>query len=411
MTSPTVTSTGPRILLCTADVGCGHGRAAAAIALALRGALPGSRVPVLDALQFTPAWFNLAYRDGYLFAIRRLPKVVASLYRKTDFSGIPGHDGTGPALEAMALGRLARHEAVDSADAIVCTHFLVARYFSRLKSLGRIKASLGVVVTDQHPHAIWRSPNVDRYFVASESARLVLTSNGVKEDRITSAGIPIDQRFATPLSQKAARAKHSLPEDRPIVLFSGGGLGLGGLDVALEAFLSQATGSFGVVVCGKNTNLNRVLAARAEQPGWKDRCRIVGHTIHMHELMAAADLMVCKPGGLTTSEATAMGMPMVLLPPIPGQEEHNAQRLVESGAALAFTDPAAAGHAARALASDIDALARHRKDASALGRAGSAEAIASVVLKELCGSSTAIATANQFLKSKDVSREVAMAQA
>lgn len=367
------------IVVCTADVGCGHGRAAAAIALELRERLSTRAVPVIDALRTAPRWFTSIYRDAYLFGVGRLPSLMASLYERTDVQGVPDHRGVASWLEASTLSALTLSDAILRADVIVCTHFLCARVLSRMKGEGRLHARIVVVVTDQHPHAIWRVPNADLYCVASPSAKETMVRAGIDAARVMDLGIPIDARFARPLSPEAARAKHHLPAQSPVVLVSGGGLGLGGLDRVLEGLLETRGKRFPVVVCGRNERLRARLERRVT--GMSERCKIIGHTIHMHELMAAADLTVCKPGGLTTSEATAMGLPMVLLKPIPGQEEHNALMLVTSGAAALEPDARRAGRLASQLASDVAQIERLRAASANLGRPNAASAIARAVLE------------------------------
>ncbi len=393
--APSVESaTDGSIVVCTADVGCGHGRAAAAIALELRERPPTRSVPVIDALRTAPRWFTSFYRDAYLFGVGRLPSLMASLYERTDVPGVPSHRGVASWMEASALSALSRSDAILRADLIVCTHFLCARVLSRMRGEGRLHARVVVVVTDQHPHAVWRVPNADLYCVASPSAKETMVRTGIDAARVMDLGIPIDARFARPLSPESARAKHHLPAKGPIVLVSGGGLGIGGLDRVLEGLLETPSEHFPVVVCGRNERLRAQLERRVA--GMPDRCKIIGHTIHMHELMAAADLMVCKPGGLTTSEATAIGLPMVLLKPIPGQEEHNASMLVSSGAAVLEPDARRAGRLAGQLTRDVAKIERLRTASASLGRPHAASAIAKAVLD--------MAPARQATKRTDLAR-------
>jgi processive 1,2-diacylglycerol beta-glucosyltransferase len=161
-------------------------------------------------------------------------------------------------------------------------------------------------------------------------------------------------------------------------LLSGGGLGLGGIDRALEGILASKEDVQTVVVCGRNVPLFKQLKKRAH--GIK-RCRILGHTTRMHELMAAADLLVGKPGGLTTAEACAVGLPMMLLRPLPGQEEHNAKTLTQIGAARLEIDPFDAGKAAAELVVQHDVIATMSERAKEFGRVGSARIAAEAAVE------------------------------
>jgi processive 1,2-diacylglycerol beta-glucosyltransferase len=382
MDLPSLTEKFPRVLVCAADVGCGHGRAAAAVALAMRRGWPGIQVKLIDALQTTPGWFNRIYKDWYLFAAKRLPQVNGWLYEKSDVTGIPSDRGIGPAIEAIALRRFCDSPVVREADLIVCTHFLCARVLSQARGRGLIDAKIAVIVTDQHPHAIWRVPNADLFMVASDAAAAEMAKQGIDSSRTLVSGIPIDRRFDHPLEKMDARRRHKIPSSARMILLSGGGLGLGGLDRALEGVLAAGEEEvLAVVICGRNVQLFHQLKKRAQ--GLKHQCRILGHTTRMHELMAAADLLVGKPGGLTTSEACAVGLPMLLLRPLPGQEEHNAAILTKVGAARLEKDPFEAGKAAAKLVVQRDVVERMSECAKRFGRVGSAR-IAAEAAVGLC---------------------------
>ncbi|MBC7785742.1 MAG: UDP-N-acetylglucosamine 2-epimerase [Burkholderiales bacterium] len=371
----------PRILLCTADVGCGHVRAAQAVNLALRALIPGMQAKTIDALSTTPKWFNRIYRDLYLLVTQHAPGITGWMYDRTD---IPAHRtkrDLAIGLESSALRRFCLSEEVRRADLIVCTHFLCARVLSRLRGRGLLRARLAVVITDQHPHAIWRVPFADLFLVASDAAADQLAANGVDSARIVVTGIPIDSRFEALPSPDVARVRQKLPCVQRIILLTGGGLGLGGIDQAAEGILRADRDVFTVIVCGRNESLRQQLAIRLQNH--TDRFRVLGLTNRMHELMAAADLIVGKPGGLTTSEAAASGVPMVLLRPLPGQEEHNARALVQSGAAVMYRDPLEAGLAAARLVTDAALMETMRQCARAFGRPLAARSAAAAVMK-LC---------------------------
>jgi len=365
------------ILVLTADIGCGHGRAAAALALDLRTHHPHLSTRILDVLTLCPRWFTLAYRDLYLFGAKHLPKLSGRIYELSDSPKTSHRRDITHRIESLALRRLANSPELASADLVITTHFLTARVLSHLKSTGRLTAKLAVVVTDQHPHAVWRVPHADLFLVASPAARQTLLASGTADSKIRVTGIPIDARFHDPLPKSLARQRHNLPQNRPIVLLSGGGLGLGGIDTALQALLSVPGPHHALVVCGKNTKLLKQLATQYPQPHptahpsvphslspsvpfSSPHPTLLGHTSRMHELMAAADLLLGKPGGLTTSEAAASHLPMVLLKPLPGQEQHNATALTQAGIAHLHPNPHTAGVAAAHLANNPQQLAQMR---------------------------------------------------
>ncbi|MBL9002116.1 MAG: hypothetical protein JNK25_13370 [Phycisphaerae bacterium] len=356
------------VVLCTAEVGSGHTRAAGALSGAFRE-LTGVRVEILDALKHAPAWFVRGYRDGYLAAMSRLPRTAGWLYERMD-NAPQGRAGGWMAamIEQRALTAFTRLGAVREASTLVCTHFVCARVLSAARLKGELAARLCVVVTDQHPHAIWQVEGVDLYVVGTQAAAVTLERRGVAAHRIAVTGIPIDPVFSRPLAKHEARERHRLPQRGPVLLLSGGGLGLGGIDRVVEGLIAAKTRATAIVVCGRNGRLRRELSRTLREHPAGSRFHVVGETSLMHEYMAAADLMVGKPGGLSTAEAAAMRLPMVLLKPIPGQEERNADVLIRAGAALLEPEPERAGRAAAELLEEPDRLTAMSRYAGLIGK-------------------------------------------
>ncbi|MBX3390302.1 MAG: hypothetical protein KF691_12710 [Phycisphaeraceae bacterium] len=373
---------GASVVLCTADVGCGHARAASAIATALRHADRTVGAPIIDVLADAPRWFTAAYRDAYLIATRRAPRLTGWLYDRTDERPTPSEPGVLASVEDRALRHLQTREEVLGAEVVLCTHFLCARVLARLRERQSLSFRLAVVITDQHPHAAWRVPGIDLFLVAGPAAVNRLEECGFPARTIHVSGIPIDQRFSNLPEREVARRRHGLPPDSPVALVSGGGLGLGGIDRAAHALLESSAQAHVVVVCGRNLALLRQM--RGANWTKSNRCHVVGKTNRMHELMAAADLLVGKPGGLTTCEALAAKLPMVLFNPIPGQEVRNAEVLVDSGAAVLASNEFDAGElAARLLESEREQLLRMQAQTANLARPDAAKFAAREVLRLL----------------------------
>lgn len=360
-----------RVTICTASVGHGHTKAAEAVEQAVRLLEPSANVSIIDALDTAPQWFVRAYRDAYLSMIARLPSLAGWLYESSDvirnaggaFS--PARIATG--LERRSMRRFTGLPALVDADVVICTHFLCARVLSEARASGEFRAPMSVCVTDQHPHGVWMVPHADRIMVASEDAKAMAVAKGVPSSRLVATGIPVDLQFRALPDRDRARLVLGLPADRPIVLVCGGGLGLGSVEAAVRAFLDQDAiiPVHVVAVCGRNETLRRRLKAIEVSPSRACRsCTVLGFTKDMPLLMAASDIMVGKPGGLTTAEAAMARLPMVLLDPIPGQEERNATRLVGLGAAVLERD----ARNAVAVAADI-ALTQRRIERMRLGAA------------------------------------------
>lgn len=355
-----------RVVLAAASVGCGHKRAALAVSetLASRGRPVESTL--LEVLDEAPAWFRMLYHDGYLRAVRHAPWLVGAMY---DAADVPARDrrmlaGVLDRVEDAVTRRFRARAELHAADVVVSTHFLTTAVLGRMRLRGQLHAPLVTVVTDEHPHSAWIHPGSDATCVASHGARETAIAAGLRPERVHATGIPIDPRFC--LAQPACA-----PDGRPKVLACGGGYGLGGIDRAVASLLAMPLDAEVTVVCGKNAALERTLrslaTAHGNRPG-RPSLRVIGLTGRMHELMAESDLMVGKPGGLTTSEARAMALPMVLLRPIPGQEERNARALVAAGAAVRAPRPQDVGATVAAILSDRCRLVAMRTAAAALGR-------------------------------------------
>lgn len=362
---------------CGASVGCGHGRAGLAVrdAMRVRGQL--GQASFVDALDLAPAWFTRAYRDGYLRAVRHAPRAVGAIYDRTD---LPRHGRSGlrAALDRVQdrlLDGFRRHAALHGSDVVVSTHFLTSAILGRMREAGALRAPLVTIVTDEHPHAVWLHRGSDMTCVASPAAREAAIAGGLDAARVTVTGIPVDPRFGMALPR--------CPGDgRPAVLVTGGGCGIGDVGPTVAAMLDALRGTDVTVVCGRNPGLESAMLAmqatrRGESRG--NGLHVVGYTKVMHEFMAGADVLVGKPGGLTTTEARALGLPMVLLRPIPGQEERNARTLVAAGAAARASGPADAAMHVATILSEPARLAGMRRASGALGRPRAAFDVAACV--------------------------------
>jgi processive 1,2-diacylglycerol beta-glucosyltransferase len=359
-----------RVLILSASAGAGHLRAAEAVERAIALEDPSARVRNLDVLGFASRAFRAAYSKWYLTLVDRAPALWGYLYDKLDR----------PARHPLGLRRALDHwntrglreevTALDP-DAIVCTHFLPGDVLAAQKRKGRLRARLGVVVTDADVHRLWIHRGVTRYFVARDDAAALLAAAGFGPGEVEVSGIPIDPRFAAEADRPALRLKHGLPESGPVILLLGGGFGVGPVQEMAARLEEAQRPACIVVVAGRNESLRKSLERAAGK-----RTRVLGFTTEIHEWMAAADLLVTKPGGLTTSEALARGLPMVLVNPIPGQEQHNADALLESGAAVRAHALAVLGFKVDTLLGDAPRLAAMRAAARRAARPQAAQRIA-----------------------------------
>lgn len=357
-----------RFLILSASVGAGHVRAAEAIEKAMKLAHPEAEVRNVDVLTLAASLFRKLYSTAYLDLVNRAPHLLGYFYDITDKPG--PRDSKGDRLqrlvERLNTKRLEKLLKDEPWDLVINTHFLPAHLIARARKKGKSKQKHVTVVTDFDAHAFWDNQPCDHYFVATEEARQTLGARGIPTTDITVTGIPIDPLFAEQKDLAALRKKHGVSGSQPVVLLMAGGFGVGPIEKMFDAAMEVKTPIDVIAVCGKNAKMQ----AKLEKVRTPDRhgARVLGFTREMHELLAIADLIVSKPGGLTTSECLASGVPLAIVNPIPGQESRNSDYLLEHGAAIKINSLGAMTYKLDELLGDRERLARLSRNAKACGK-------------------------------------------
>ena len=374
--------TKPRVLLLSATSGAGHVRAAQALekAFLARG---DCAVEHIDALQYVSKFFQRVYDQAYIGMVRRAPQLMGILYERTDQPW--RHPRRRLVLDRLNTRPMIRLLQRIQPDLCVATHFLPAEIIAWLIAKEKLRARNAIVVTDYDVHAMWLCRTVDRYYVAIEEAAQYLAGIGVPKEKLRVTGIPIDPLFANAVSRSEARKQLVLDAEATVILISAGGYGIGPVEQLVKDLLALQRPWQIVAIAGKSEKTRKRLEELAKTAGklttGSPKLCAVGFTTEMDKYMAAADLMVGKAGGLTTSEALARALPMALIEPIPGQEDRNADHLLEAGAAIRCNNLPAAAWKIAALLDDSARLARMREAAKSLGRPGAAAAIAEDALR------------------------------
>lgn len=345
-----------RLLILSVSAGAGHVRAAQALEAAAQTAAPPFEATHVDLLTLVPREFRKLYGEQYIRLVDRLPQLWSYLYAKSDR---PSRDSLigklKRAAEKLNTRRLSAEIARLAPDAILCTHFLPAELLSRQRAKGAKLPPLWVQVTDFDVHALWIQPHVDRYCVASDEVAFRLADRGVPRERISVTGIPVMPQFSAALERAACAAELGIDPAKFTVLMMAGGAGVGSLDELAARLLALPDDLQLVALAGKNADLLKRLQSLAKKhPG---KLFPLGFTTTVERVMTAADLVVTKPGGLSVSECLAKRKPMLLVSPIPGQEERNADYLLEAGAAVKAVDGATLAFKLSRLRSDPARLA------------------------------------------------------
>jgi len=366
-----------RILLLYASVGTGHKSAAKALAAAF-SADPANEVRIEDTLDYASAAFRLLYAQTYLGVTNYAPRLWKLLYDRSDCND-PGQIAAASwlraAVEHLGVTHLDRLVRQYDPAIVVCTHPLPADLLMRSRDSSR--RPVFVIITDHVAHATWIVPGVAAYCVPSELPRQLLIARGVPAERVHVTGIPVALEAAQPKERVDVRRRHDLPRDLPVICLFGGGLATDRARRIVTGILEIEQPGQLVVVAGRNPELAGALADL--RSGRHMRLRVEQYVDYIDDLLAACDLAITKAGGLIVSEALARGRPLLVVDPIPGQEEWNADYVVGMGAGQQLRMPEAVPLAVRQLLRDGPRLASMAARAKHAGRPQAAHDIAAVV--------------------------------
>ena len=364
-------------MVLSAGVGSGHNTAAAALEseFARRRDVEVRRLDVLD---LTSDLFRTLQDDAYFGLVEAAPWLVGWGY---DMNDVPFRtQGALSVWDQLNTTPVVRTIRAFAPDTVVCTHFLPARIVSLLLGRGRLQATMSVVTTDYDFQGMWFTAPVNRFYVARDETRAHMVEIGLPADRITVSGIPVRGDFSEPADRDAVLARYELRPDVPILLISAGAAGGEYTKAVVTQTLAIPNAFQAVVVCGRNEQLREAITALvASSPS---RYRVIGYTTEMAALIRAATLFIGKPGGLSSSECMAAGLPMVLINPIPGQEVRNSDFLLEEGAAVRCNYGTTIGYKIATLLDAPDRVARMAANARRIGRPDAAAVIVNDALAE-----------------------------
>jgi processive 1,2-diacylglycerol beta-glucosyltransferase len=366
--------TSKRIAILTLSVGSGHVRAAEVIQRALADGNGPVEVRVLDALHTARFWFLWLYVRPYWWMLRYAPWLWRGLFERRQRKF---HRSTAPHW----VFRRGCVEVLKQLQAFV-PHLVVATEIAaaEIAALGRregwFNAPILAVQTDFQTEPPWAQPEIDVYCVGSDEAKAQLVGWGISPNRVLLCGIPVDPVFALPFDKAELLRALGLDARRPVVLVMGGGMGPVPLDKIVES----------LELCGLPLQVLAMSGHDRDLKGRLERLRgklaldlhAFGWTETMPELMAVADLLITKPGGLTGAEALAARLPMLLTSPIPGPEERHVRYLEQSGAAVYAQTVEEIPRLVHELLSSPQKVQAMRRQAHALSRPDAAHAIAQV---------------------------------
>jgi processive 1,2-diacylglycerol beta-glucosyltransferase len=353
------------IAILYASEGTGHRIAAENLRDRFLQLNPEGHVLCRDILEYIPSWLHWFVSYGYLFMARSAPWAWGWFYWGSDKKSFESKsfDIAHDFLCRLYLPRVERDISAAGAEAVFFTHYFGAANLARRNAANFPTFYVG---TDFITHRFQRSADFCYSFTASPDAVAQYHTDNI--ENVCDCGIPIAPKFSALPSKMAARAKLGITADRKVVLVSGGGIGAGSVEKAV-ASLAGRKEWLTVVICGSNKKLQNSISRRYKT---LENIRTEGFVSDMEDYYRAADLGIMKPGGLSLSEALASGLPLLLMDPIPGQEQLNMDYVCAHGAAIVLKDARMAADKASELLNDSAALLSCAENSAQLSRADAA---------------------------------------
>lgn len=324
-----------KIMILYSTAGMGHKKAAIAVEKMFKQMASAADVHVemIDTLSYATPLCKFLYLDAYVLLMTKARWLWGALYYFSDNTFVDKVTRKLRAyLDNRSLPGLAEYIEKQQPDAVISTHFILPSISKILRDDYKISSKFYTIVTDYGPHSYWLSDKVEVYFVGSDSTKRELLARGVEGGKVVPSGIPVEDKFSGGINAESVKAKYGMDKDLKTIFLMSGGFGVGPIAQMLLT-LSRCTAEIQViVVCGHNQAVYEQLSDMKDQFDYP--IILFGFTDRVAELMSASDIMITKAGGISSTEAMDMNLPMILFASIPGQETWNEDMLTEAGAAV-----------------------------------------------------------------------------
>ena len=325
-----------KVIIFYASYGGGHLNAAKSIQECITNNYKDINVELIDCMKYVNITIEKITTAAYREMAKKAPWAWGRIYADSQKGPLAHISSRSNKIMAIKLLKLLREK---NPDLIISTHPFGSQMCSYLKRKQKITSKIATIMTDFAPHDQWLVGNeyTDYYFVAHNKMKQYLISKNIDENKIFDTGIPISNRFLLNYNKNDILSELKFTPNKKTVLFFGGGeFGLGKTKTVeiFECFVKLFPDIQIIAVAGKNEKMKTAFSKIVEQEKRNDSIKVLEFTNKVPEFMSVSDLVVTKPGGLTTSESLASKLPMVIINPIPGQEEENAQFLEENGIAI-----------------------------------------------------------------------------
>jgi processive 1,2-diacylglycerol beta-glucosyltransferase len=374
----------PRILILYASLGSGHSHAASALGRAFERH-PGVEVQIEDALAYASPILRETLTRAYEQLSEKAPRLYRLIYEGSDVSDLKDSMSNTLLLSKIERPFFKNFEQLvktSAPDVFICVQQIPSRLLQLLKQENdELPQPHYVVITDAVAHSTWINYGVDGYFVASELTANILIKQGIDPTLLKVTGIPVNLEILHPKQSEEMRIQHDLPLEVPVITLFGGGLQPRRVRVMVTGLLESSMPGMLVVATGRNQALVPALADLVDGPHMQ--LRLLERIDYIDDLIAASDVVITKAGGLIASEVIARGTPLVIIDPIPGQEEWNADAIAAYGVGIQLRLPEMVAPAVQFLLSQPDHLAFMRHQASKFGRPKAAIDIVNFILAQV----------------------------
>ncbi|MFY9402725.1 MAG: glycosyltransferase [Candidatus Omnitrophota bacterium] len=357
----------------------GHRNAATAIEGALGILKPDIDTLNINAFNYTNPIAEKITNSIYMGIIKIAPQIWDYLYdnpkvlKRVERTKNNIHKANSPKLKKL----FDRYRP----DAVICTQAFPCGMVADYKKTYSSSVPLIAVLTDYIPHAYWVYDTVDYYIVPTEDIAATLIKRGVPSVKVKPLGIPFSPKFNQQRPKEELLKNYNLKGETPIILIMGGGQGLGPIKEIVKSLERVKEEIQEIVVTGTNSRLYNTLKRRIRR--YKKKILLFGYTHRINEFMDLADIIISKPGGITTAEALSKGKPMIIIKPLPGQEANNAAYLTSAGAAIKVDSPKEAYLAVDELIKNPDKFSKLRESAKKIAKPKASIDIAEFILKEI----------------------------
>ena len=372
-----------KILIFYASYGGGHINAAKSINEYLKNNYKSIDVELIDCMKYVNKTIEKMTTKAYNGMAKKVPWAWGRIYSDSQKGPLAHITSRSNKILAIKLLKLLREK---NPDLIISTHPFGSQMCSYLKRKKKISAKIATIMTDFAPHDQWLvgSDFTDYYFVAHDKMKKYLIKKGISKQKVFATGIPLSSRFLQPHDKEKILKELNLKTEKKTILFFGGGeFGLGKTRTVeiFESFVSYCTDMQIIAIAGKNEKMKTAFEKIVSKYNRKDSVIVFEYTSQVPEFMSVSDLVVTKPGGLTTTESLASNLPMIVINPIPGQEEENAEFLEKNGIAIWIKKDDNVTEILENLFSHPDKLESMRENTKKLAKLHSTKDICNILLE------------------------------